>query len=41
MLFDSKVFNKEIENVIENEIFRQKDKTNNNIIGYKEFKIFM
>jgi|GEM_PF-6631994 len=40
MLFDSFVFNKDLETIIESEIIRQKDKSNNNIIGYFHQNIF-
>lgn len=40
MLFDSSVFNKDLETIIESEIIRQKDKTNNNLIGYFHQNLF-
>ncbi|AGM24641.1 Eco47II family restriction endonuclease [Spiroplasma chrysopicola] len=40
MLFDSLVFKKDIEDIIESEIIRQKDKSNNNIIGYFHQNLF-
>lgn len=40
LTFDSKVYEKNIEEVIESEIIRQRDKTNNNSIGYFHQNIF-
>ncbi len=40
LLFDKNVFNKSYEEIIDNEIHRQKDKTNNNSIGYFHQNIF-
>lgn len=40
MMFDSKVTNKNMEDIIKLEITRQKDKTNSNIIGYFHQNIF-
>lgn len=40
LLFDKNVFNKTFEEIIRNEIDRQRDKTNNNIIGYFHQNIF-
>lgn len=34
LTFDNRVFNKSIEKIIESEIHRQRDKSNNNAIGY-------
>lgn len=40
LTFDSKVYRKTIEEVIENEIVRQRDKTNTNAIGYFHQNLF-
>ena len=40
LTFDSKVYRKNIEEVIENEIVRQRDKTNTNAIGYFHQNMF-
>lgn len=40
LTFDSKVYKKSLEEVIENEIVRQRDKTNTNAIGYFHQNIF-
>lgn len=40
LTFDSKVYDKQIEEAIESEIIRQRDKTNNNSIGYFHQNIF-
>ncbi|UWD34828.1 Eco47II family restriction endonuclease [Mycoplasma cottewii] len=40
LIFDKNVFNKEFEEIIKLEISRQRDKTNNNIIGYFHQNIF-
>lgn len=40
LTFDSKIYKKSIENVIEDEIGRQRDKTNTNAIGYFHQNIF-
>lgn len=40
IVFDSSVFNKRIETIIESEILRQKDKTNNNLIGFFHQNLF-
>lgn len=40
LTFDSKVYRRELEEVINNEIFRQRDKTNTNAIGYFHQNIF-
>lgn len=40
LTFDSKVYRKEIEEVIESEIARQRDKTNTNAIGYFHQNLF-
>ncbi|MEG1009493.1 MAG: Eco47II family restriction endonuclease [Clostridia bacterium] len=40
LTFDSKVYRKNIEEVIENEIIRQRDKTNTNAIGYFHQNLF-
>lgn len=40
LTFDSKIYQKNISDVIENEIIRQKDKSNNNQIGYFNQNIF-
>lgn len=40
LTFDSKVYKKDIEEVIENEIVRQRDKTNTNAIGYFHQNLF-
>lgn len=40
LLFDSVIYNNNLEETIKQEINRQKDKTNNNIIGYFH-KIFL
>jgi len=40
LTFDSKVYKKNIEEVIENEIIRQRDKTNTNAIGYFHQNMF-
>ena len=40
MTFDSKVYRKSIEQTISDEIFRQRDKTNSNAIGYFHQNIF-
>lgn len=40
LTFDSKVYNKQINDVIENEIIRQMDKSNTNHIGYFHQNIF-
>lgn len=40
LTFDSKVYKKTIEEVIENEIARQRDKTNTNAIGYFHQNMF-
>jgi len=40
LTFDSKVYKKTLEDVIESEILRQKDKSNNNQIGYFNQNIF-
>jgi hypothetical protein len=40
LTFDSKVYNKQIDDVIENEIIRQMDKSNTNHIGYFHQNIF-
>ena len=40
LTFDSKVYDKQISNVIENEIIRQMDKSNTNHIGYFHQNIF-
>ncbi len=40
LTFDSKVYNKSLEEIIDDEIFRQRDKTNSNIIGYFHQNIF-
>ena len=34
LTFDSNVYGKTFEQIIDDEIFRQRDKTNSNIIGY-------
>lgn len=40
LTFDTKVYNKNLSDVIENEVLRQIDKTNNNHIGYFHQNIF-
>lgn len=40
LTFDSKVYNKSIEEVIDNELLRQRDKTNTNAIGYFHQNMF-
>jgi DNA (cytosine-5)-methyltransferase 1 len=40
LTFDSKVYRKSIEQIIDDEIFRQRDKTNTNAIGYFHQNIF-
>ncbi|MDD2208523.1 MAG: Eco47II family restriction endonuclease [Bacilli bacterium] len=40
LTFDSKVYNKDLEEVIENELVRQRDKTNTNAIGYFHQNLF-
>lgn len=40
LLFDHKLYQKTLEEVIRLEIFRQRDKTNTNAIGYFHQKIF-
>ena len=40
LTFDSKVYRKTIEGVIENELVRQRDKTNTNAIGYFHQNLF-
>lgn len=40
LTFDSKVYRKSIEEVIENELVRQRDKTNTNAIGYFHQNLF-
>ena len=40
LTFDSKVYKKTIEEVIENELVRQRDKTNTNAIGYFHQNLF-
>ncbi len=40
LTFDAKIYNKKIEEVIENEIIRQMDKSNTNHIGYFHQNIF-
>ncbi|WP_322875586.1 Eco47II family restriction endonuclease [Mycoplasmopsis felis] len=40
LLFDSVIYNNNLEETIKQEINRQKDKTNNNIIGYFHQNIF-
>ncbi|MCE6061629.1 Eco47II family restriction endonuclease [Mycoplasmopsis agalactiae] len=40
LVFDKNVFNKTFEEIIELEILRQRDKTNNNLIGYFHQNIF-
>lgn len=40
LTFDSSVYGKSIEQIIDDEIFRQRDKTNSNIIGYFHQNIF-
>lgn len=40
LTFDSKVYRKSIEEVIANEIYRQRDKTNTNAIGYFHQNLF-
>lgn len=40
LLFDKNIFNQSYENIIKQEIQRQRDKTNNNIIGYFHQNIF-
>lgn len=40
LLFDKNVFNQSYENIIKQEIQRQRDKTNSNIIGYFHQNIF-
>lgn len=40
LTFDSKIFRKDIGSVIESELIRQLDKTNNNLIGYFHQNIF-
>lgn len=40
MVFDSKVYRKSIENVIQDELTRQRDKTNSNAIGYFHQNMF-
>jgi len=40
LTFDSKVYNKTLQEVVESEILRQLDKTNNNHIGYFHQNIF-
>lgn len=40
LTFDSKVYNRDIQSVIESEIVRQMDKSNNNHIGYFHQNIF-
>lgn len=40
LTFDSKVYRKTIEEVIENELVRQRDKTNTNAIGYFHQNLF-
>lgn len=40
LTFDSKVYKKSIEEVIENELVRQRDKTNTNAIGYFHQNLF-
>ncbi|WP_322902394.1 Eco47II family restriction endonuclease [Mycoplasmopsis felis] len=40
LLFDSVIYNNKLEETIKQEINRQKDKTNNNIIGYFHQNIF-
>lgn len=41
LTFDSKVYNRPLEQVINDEIGRQRDKTNNNAIGYFHQNIFL
>ncbi len=40
LTFDSKIYNKDILEVLENEILRQIDKSNTNLIGYFHQNIF-
>ena len=40
LTFDSKVYRKQIEDVINNELYRQRDKTNTNAIGYFHQNLF-
>lgn len=40
LTFDSKVYNKSVEEIIKDEIFRQRDKTNTNAIGYFHQNLF-
>jgi Eco47II restriction endonuclease. len=40
MIFDKTVYNSSWEEIIKNEIFRQRDKSNNNAIGYFHQRIF-
>ncbi|WP_434329160.1 Eco47II family restriction endonuclease [Mycoplasma capricolum subsp. capricolum] len=40
LIFDKNIFNKEFKEIIELEISRQRDKTNNNVIGYFHQNIF-
>lgn len=40
MIFDKKVYNASWEEIVSNEIFRQRDKSNNNEIGYFHQRIF-
>lgn len=40
LTFDSKVYNKKVEEIIKDEIFRQRDKTNTNAIGYFHQNLF-
>ena len=41
LTFDSKVYRKTIEEVIDNELVRQRDKTNTNAIGYFHQNMFL
>ena len=41
LIFDSKIYQSNWEEIIKNEIFRQRDKANNNDIGYFHQNIFM
>lgn len=40
LTFDSRVYNKTVEEIIQDEIFRQRDKTNTNAIGYFHQNLF-
>lgn len=41
LIFDKNVYRTSWKGIIENEIFRQRDKSNNNVIGYFHQNIFL